>query len=39
MSENTARDATHDDDLKDEALDERHGAKGTFCCTCVMGKS
>lgn len=39
MSDNTSIETLHDDDLADEALDERHGAKllrvSTQCITCV----
>lgn len=36
MSENTARNVIHEDDLDDEALDERHGGKvcATAFCMC-----
>ena len=36
MAENTAIHETHDDDLVDEALDERHGGK--LCSTTSAGQ-
>lgn len=44
MTENTGIDAIGDDNLADEALDERHGGKlalryVTSCASCIGGRS